>query len=64
MPSMSLAERRLRLGTGLVVAAYVLSHFTNHILGLFSFEALEAYRRTVSPFWRSCVEQRCLAPTS
>lgn len=44
-------ERRLRLGTGLVLAIYVIQHLLNHSLGIVGFEAMEAWRRAVSPFW-------------
>jgi adenylate cyclase len=46
-------ERRLRLATGLVIAAYVVGHFLNHALGIVSVEAMDALRRTLAPFWRS-----------
>ena len=46
-------ERRLRLVTGLAVAAYVTGHFLNHALGIVSLEAMEALRRVLSAWWRS-----------
>jgi adenylate cyclase len=46
---MYLWERRLRLGTGLVLAVYVLQHFMNHALGIVSIDAMESWRRVVSP---------------
>ena len=46
-------ERRLRLATGLVIAAYVTGHFLNHALGIVSLDAMEALRRVLSAWWRS-----------
>jgi len=46
-------ERRLRLATGLILAAYVISHFINHGLGLASLDAMEAYRRVNALIWQS-----------
>ncbi len=45
--------RRLRLASGLVLFAYVLTHLLNHALGLVSIEALEAGRLWFLGFWRS-----------
>ena len=50
---MSPTERRLRLATGLVVAAYVLGHFLNHALGIASLERMEDLRRPLAAWWRS-----------
>ena len=50
---MAMLERRLRLYTGLILAAYVISHFINHSLGLLSVEAMEAYRRVNAVVWQS-----------
>ena len=47
--------RRLRLCTGLILAAYVVSHFINHSLGLLSLDAMEAYRRINAAIWQSTV---------
>ena len=44
--------RRLRLGSGLVLFAYVASHLLNHAVGLISLEAMEAVRRGFVGFWR------------
>ncbi len=44
-------ERRLRLGTGLGLAFYVVQHFINHALGIVGFEAMEAWRSLFSPIW-------------
>jgi adenylate cyclase len=46
-------ERRLRLYTGLILAAYVISHFINHSLGLWSLDAMEAYRRVNALVWQN-----------
>jgi adenylate cyclase len=45
--------RRLRLYTGLILAAFVISHFINHSLGLLSLEAMESYRRVNALIWHS-----------
>jgi adenylate cyclase len=46
-------ERRLRQYTGLILAAYVVSHFINHSLGLVSLDAMEAYRRVNAVIWQN-----------
>ena len=46
-------ERRLRLATGLVIAAYVVGHFLNHALGVVSVEAMDDLRRVLAAWWRS-----------
>ena len=45
--------RRLRLFSGLILFAYVLTHLLNLTLGLISFEVLEAGREVFIAFWRS-----------
>ena len=45
-------RRRLHLITGLILFAYVLTHFLNHMLGLVSLESLEAGRGVFNAFWR------------
>lgn len=50
---MTMLEKRLRLWSGLILAAYVIPHLTNHTLGIFSFDAMESFRRVVSVIW-SC----------
>jgi adenylate cyclase len=50
---MPIFERRLRLATGLVIAAYVAGHFLNHALGIVSVEAMDALRRVLAAWWRS-----------
>lgn len=53
MTKLTLFERRLRIVTGLILSVYILVHLFNHSLGLLSLEAMEAMRKTVTPFWRS-----------
>jgi len=45
------ALRQLRLGSGLVLMAFATTHFLNHALGLVSFEAMQAGRRSLLGFW-------------
>ncbi len=45
--------RRLRLGSGLLLFAYLLTHSLNHALGLVSLEALEAGRHWFLLLWRN-----------
>jgi adenylate cyclase len=51
---------RLRLATGLVLFAYLLTHFANHALGLVSLDALEAGRVVFLAVWRGPVGQLLL----
>lgn len=44
-------ERKLRLWSGLVVAAYVILHLANHSLGLISIAAMERAREGMQAFW-------------
>jgi adenylate cyclase len=44
--------RQIRLGCGLVLFAYLVSHFLNHALGNVSMEALAAGLRVHTLFWR------------
>ena len=46
-------RRRVRLGSGLVLFAYVASHLANHAAGLISLDAAEAARLAYLAFWRS-----------
>lgn len=48
-----MTKRNLRLGSGLVLFAFVLTHLTNHALGLFSLEAMEAGRHYFLLLWRN-----------
>jgi adenylate cyclase len=43
--------RRIRLISGLIMFSYLISHFTNHMLGLVSLDAMEAWLQFVYPFW-------------
>jgi len=45
-------ERRLRSWTGLVLAAYVISHLANHTLGLLSLDMMEWFRRLNASLWQ------------
>jgi adenylate cyclase len=47
--------RRLRLVTGLILFAYVFTHFINHSLGNISFEAMEQGAAVQELIWRSGV---------
>lgn len=51
--SIPVTKRNLRLGSGLVLFAFVLTHLTNHALGLFSLEAMEAGRHYFLLLWRN-----------
>ena len=46
-------ESYLRLGTGLILAVYVLQHLINHAFGIVSIEAAEAYRNTVGTLFQN-----------
>src|SRR5205085_11894639 len=46
-------ERRLRLITGLVIACFVVGHFTNHALGVVSIDAMDRVRAVLALWWRS-----------
>lgn len=45
--------REVRLVSGLVLGAFLLTHFANHALGLVSVEAMEAGRRAFNLLWRN-----------
>lgn len=45
--------RQLRLGTGLVLLAFVTSHFLNHAAGLVSLATMEGGAQLFNAFWRS-----------
>jgi adenylate cyclase len=49
----ALRERQLRVGSGLVLAAYVVPHLINHALGVFSIELMDGFRELYAPAWRS-----------
>ena len=52
---LGLTVRTLRLATGLVLFAFVTTHFLNHALGLISLETTEAGRRWFLALWRNPV---------
>jgi adenylate cyclase len=47
--------REIRLFTGLVLGVFLLTHFSNHALGLISIEAMEAGRVWFNRLWRNPV---------
>jgi len=47
------AVRRVRLISGLVLFAFLATHYLNHMLGLVSLEAIEAGRRVFLLLWRN-----------
>lgn len=47
------AIRRLRLASGLVLFAYILSHLLNHALGAISLDHAEAGLRVAMQVWHS-----------
>ena len=51
VPRRGLVERKLRLWSGLLVAAYVVLHLANHALGLISIEAMERMREWMQAVW-------------
>ena len=46
-----LTLRQLRLGTGLVLFAYILTHLVNHVLGNISLSAMDAGLTAVAAIW-------------
>lgn len=46
-------ESQLRLGTGIVLAAYVIQHLINHSFGIVSIDAAELYRNTIAEVFQS-----------
>ena len=50
---MSKWERQLRLGSGLVLAAFVVVHLTNHALGVLSVDAMNGMLRIVARAWQN-----------
>jgi adenylate cyclase len=46
-------EREVRLGAGLVLFTFVLTHFLNHALGIFGIEWMEWAQTWRSGFWRT-----------
>src|SRR6266581_8493299 len=53
LPAYRVTRRDLRLGSGLVLFAYVTAHFTNHALGLVSVNVAEVGLRVAVVFWHS-----------
>ena len=51
VPRRPAMERGLRLGSGLVIAAYVTLHLANHALGLISIAAMERVREGMQALW-------------
>jgi adenylate cyclase len=47
--------RRLRLGSGLVMFAYVTTHFLNHSLGLLSVDVMDRVLEHVYRYWSSAL---------
>ena len=45
--------RRLRLASGLVLLAYLATHFANHALGLISLDQMEEGREWFLLLWRN-----------
>src|SRR6202162_5716217 len=52
-PAHRMTRRDLRLGSGLVLFAYVTAHLANHALGLVSVNVAEAGLRVAVAFWHS-----------
>jgi adenylate cyclase len=46
-------ESHLRLGSGIILALYVVQHLINHAFGIVSIEAAEAYRETIGAVFQS-----------
>ncbi|MBM6580563.1 adenylate/guanylate cyclase domain-containing protein [Microvirga sp. BT689] len=53
LPGTPIPWREIRLISGLVLAAFLLTHFSNHALGLVSVEAMEAGRAWFNRLWRN-----------
>jgi adenylate cyclase len=49
----SIRMREIRLVSGLVLGAFLLTHFSNHALGLFSVEVMEKARQWFNFVWRN-----------
>lgn len=50
---MKQVESQLRLGSGIILALYVVQHLINHAFGIVSIESAEAYRKTVGAVFQS-----------
>jgi CDGSH-type Zn-finger protein/ferredoxin/uncharacterized Fe-S cluster protein YjdI len=53
LPAYRMTRRDLRLGSGLVLFAYVAAHLANHALGLVSVNVAEVSLRVAVAFWHS-----------
>jgi adenylate cyclase len=53
LPAYRITRRDLRLGSGLVLFAYITAHLANHALGLVSVNVAEAGLRIAVAFWQS-----------
>jgi adenylate cyclase len=47
--------QKIRLVSGLILFVFALTHFLNHALGIFSFDALDAMQAVRRGFWRSTI---------
>src|SRR6188768_2793784 len=52
--------RPVRLGCGLLMLTYLLTHFSNHALGLISLQVMEAGRIWFLTLWRNPVGEAAL----
>lgn len=57
MDQATIIERRLRIITGLILAAYIILHLSNHSIGLISLQVMDGVREVLTAFWRSIVGQ-------
>ena len=48
-----ISVRQVRLATGLVMFAYIFSHYFNHALGNVSYETMQVWVRWHTLFWRN-----------
>src|SRR5437016_12884990 len=53
LPAYRMTRRDLRLGSGLVLFAYITAHLANHALGLVSVNVAEVGLRVAVTFWHS-----------
>ena len=58
----SVGVRQIRLACGLVLFAYLLSHFINHALGNISLDALATGVKYHTAFWKSLPVSTCFIP--
>ena len=50
---MTRIEARLRLGSGIFLAVYLVQHLLNHAFGIASIEAAETYRKAIQPLFQN-----------